>query len=114
MNVEFDKSSLNRFQKELKRVVKEDREAVFSGMKITNSQIYNNAVENCPVDTGELKSSLKEKEEKDKMAVSVVTTCEHAPFVELGTRYMVARPFLRTAFTENIGKLVSNIRRLLK
>ena len=50
----------------------------------------------CPVDTGRLRASITHQQYDDHTEV-VGTNVEYAPFVELGTHRMAARPFLRPA-----------------
>ena len=59
------------------------------------------AKENCPVDTGRLRNSITHAVEGD--AVYIGTNVEYAPYVELGTSRMPARPFLGPA-AENHGE----------
>lgn len=59
------------------------------------------AKENCPVDTGRLRNSITHAVEGD--AVYIGTNVEYAPYVELGTSRMGARPFLGPA-VENHGQ----------
>jgi HK97 gp10 family phage protein len=53
----------------------------------------------CPVDTGRLRSSITREVGRDGRGLyaTVGTNVEYAPYVELGTRFMGARPFLRPA-----------------
>jgi len=53
----------------------------------------------CPVDTGRLRSSITHALERDMRGlVGIIgTDVEYAPFVELGTSRMDAKPFLRPA-----------------
>ena len=59
------------------------------------------AKELCPVDTGRLRNSISHAVEGD--AVYIGTNVEYAPYVELGTSKMRARPFLGPA-AENHGQ----------
>lgn len=49
------------------------------------------------VDTGRLRGSISHTTDEDTAYIG--TNVEYAPYVELGTRYMAARPFLRNAIT---------------
>lgn len=54
----------------------------------------------CPVDTGELQSSIHATDvtrRHDGLAVRVGASADHARFVELGTRRMRPRPYLTPA-----------------
>lgn len=55
------------------------------------------AKETVPVDTGRLKNSITHEVEGDGRAVVIGSNVEYAPFVELGTVKMSARPYLRPA-----------------
>lgn len=55
----------------------------------------------CPVDTGNLRGSITHEVDAGEKAVYVGTNVEYAPYVELGTSKMDARPFLRPAATEH-------------
>ena len=51
----------------------------------------------CPVDTGRLRNSITNQVDMSEQAVYIGTNVEYAPYVELGTSRMPARPFLRPA-----------------
>lgn len=53
-----------------------------------------------PVDTGHLRDSLK-IEYGDDGTASILTDVEYAGYVEHGTRYQPAQPFLRPALMAN-------------
>lgn len=58
------------------------------------------AKQNCPVDTGRLRSSISHELALDGGIVGRVgTNVFYAPFVELGTSRMSAQPFLRPALS---------------
>lgn len=53
----------------------------------------------CPVDTGRLRASVTHALERDDQGLYgiVGTDVRYAPYIELGTRYMRAQPYLRPA-----------------
>jgi len=55
-----------------------------------------------PVDTGRLRSSIANELGRDSkgLVARVGTNVEYAPYLELGTRRMSARPFLRPALAQ--------------
>ena len=59
-----------------------------------------NAKKLCPVDTGRLRNSITNAVKVDEKAVYIGTNVEYAPYVELGTSRMRARPYLRPAITD--------------
>ena len=64
------------------------------------------AKELCPVDTGRLRNSISHARDGDEVVIG--TNVEYAPYVELGTRRMSPRPFLKPA-AENHASEYSNI-----
>lgn len=50
----------------------------------------------CPVDTGNLRNSITHQQLNENTEL-IGTNVEYAPHVELGTRFMAERPFLRPA-----------------
>jgi HK97 gp10 family phage protein len=71
------------------------------GKMLTRStlQVHRRAVQLCPVDVGRLQSSITWRLATDSRGLLGVvgTKTEYAPYVEFGTRYMAAQPFLRPA-----------------
>lgn len=53
----------------------------------------------CPVDTGRLRSSITHEVSVrgDEVIGRIGTNVNYAPYIELGTRFMAARSFLRSA-----------------
>ncbi len=66
-----------------------------------------------PVDTGTLKNSLQTTYPDDLTAV-VGTAVEYGPYVELGTRFMAARPFLYPAAEKVRPEFEAAVKRVLK
>jgi HK97 gp10 family phage protein len=68
-------------------------------------QVTNLAKQLCPVDTGRLRNSITWElgTIMGLPTARVGTNVEYAPYVELGTRYMAARSFLRAAVTSVVG-----------
>jgi HK97 gp10 family phage protein len=63
--------------------------------------IQRSAKEEVPVDTGTLRRSITHKPHVPTRRVQIGTNVEYAPYVELGTSKMSARPFLRIALEKN-------------
>lgn len=64
------------------------------------------------VDTGNLRNSITHDVGTDEVVIG--TNVEYAPYVELGTRKMKARPFLRNAISENMSEYKAIIENELK
>jgi len=72
---------------------------VAAGMLALGVRVATEAKRRCPVDTGRLRSSIGVELTVSAAGptVTVGTNVEYARYVEEGTRYMAARPFLRGA-----------------
>ena len=75
--------------------------AVARGLEICGGVAETYAKQDCPVDTGNLRNSISHAQ-LDSRAEVIGTNVYYAPYVELGTHKMAARPFLRPA-AENHG-----------
>ncbi|MDA8212163.1 MAG: HK97 gp10 family phage protein [Clostridia bacterium] len=90
-------------------------EAVMAGAKVIEKASKDKA----PVKTGKLKRSIgvKLKERTPYNAIATIGPNDegfYGTFVELGTKKMAAKPFLRPAFDENVQEARKEIRRVLK
>ncbi len=72
------------------------------------------AQRNAPVDTGTLKRSIGLEITDAGMSAEVEPTAEYAPYVELGTRFMEAQPYLKPAFNEQKEKFKADMKKLVK
>lgn len=64
-----------------------------------------------PARTGGYGGSLPADSDPDERTVYVGTNVEYAPEIEFGTSRMAARPFIRTAFSDNLGKVEAAVRK---
>ena len=71
-------------------------QAIVRGLEICGGKAESYAKELCPVDTGRLRNSISHAQMDEKAEV-IGSNVEYAPFVELGTRKMAAKPYLRPA-----------------
>lgn len=69
----------------LTSISEETQRAVEEALKAGVSKILEHAEENCPVDTGELKRSLRVEVYPKEAKAVIYTNCEYAPYVEFGT-----------------------------
>lgn len=70
------------------------------------------AKQDCPVDTGRLRSSITH--ETDKNTAYIGTNVEYAPYVERGTSRMRAQPFLEPAMEQHLSEYKEMIETILK
>ncbi len=76
--------------------------------------IKNTAQNTVRVDTGRLKGDIREHYDKDTETSTVYTTVNYAPYLEFGTRFMRAYPFLLPAFNKNIKFIKDSIKSAIK
>lgn len=84
------------------QIFDELKSAIAQALEICGGKAESYAKEACPVDTGNLRNSITHAqtgEEEETIGSDVF----YAPYVELGTRRMSERPFLRPA-AENHGE----------
>lgn len=67
-----------------------------------------------PVDTGTLRRSIGLSIEDGGLTADVEATAHYAGYVELGTRFMAAQPYMKPAFNVVKGKFNSDLKRLVK
>ena len=79
------------------------KEAVKTVVKKNGSRLQQQAMENAPVDTGTLKRSITLDITDDGMSAESEATVHYAGYVEYGTRFMGAQPYMRPALKE-VGK----------
>lgn len=73
----------------------------------TAYKIERDAKRACPVDTGRLRGSISTN--LGNLEAEIGTNVEYAPFVEFGTRYQSAQPYMIPAFERNIDGLDNRI-----
>ena len=72
------------------------------------------AQQNALVDTGTLKRSIGIEITDGGMTAEVEPTADYAPYVELGTRFMEAQPYLGPAFNEQKEKFKKDMKKLVE
>lgn len=73
-------------------------EGTRKAVKQYGSLLQMRAMYGAPVDTGTLKRSVSLKIEDKGLTAVITPTAHYAPYVEYGTRFMRAQPFLVPAF----------------
>lgn len=95
-----------RLVKDLKSMNDAAASVLMKGARAGGKIALEDAKRNCPVDTGNLKSSLKVSDDKATAKKATVKvdydkSIKYGTFVELGTRGRPANPFLRNAVDGN-------------
>lgn len=91
-----------------------DMSAVKDTVKLNGSEMQKKAQRNAPVNTGTLKRSIGIDISDGGMTATVEPTAEYAPYVELGTRFMEALPFLKPAFEEQKKQFEKDLKELVR
>lgn len=103
---------LEKLQKKLKQNVQ--MEDVKKVVRHNGAEMQAKAQQNAPVDTGTLKRSIGIEITDGGMTAEVEPTADYAPYVELGTRFMEAQPYLGPAFNEQKEKFKKDMKKLVE
>lgn len=103
---------IEKLQKKLKQNVRMDD--VKRVVRHNGAEMQEKAQRNAPVDTGTLKRSIGLEITDSGMAAEVEPAAEYAPYVELGTRFMEAQPYLKPAFDDQKEKFRKDMKKLVE
>lgn len=103
---------LEKLQKKLKKNV--NMADVKRVVHHNGAKMQEKAQENAPVRTGYLKRSICLEMTDGGMAAEVEPAAEYGPYVELGTRFMEAQPYLKPAFDERKEKFKKDMKKLVE
>lgn len=81
-------------------------------IEMNTAELARSAIKSAPVDTGFLRRSIVPEVSAYKGAVKA--TAEYSPYIELGTRFMAAQPFIAPAFLTQKIKFLDDLKRLMK
>ena len=98
------------FTSHVKEALQAERAAKGRALEIIGGKAEGYAKRDCPVDTGRLRNSITHARLDENTEV-IGSNVEYAPPVELGTRKMAARPFLRPAaenHAREYGQILEN------
>jgi HK97 gp10 family phage protein len=74
------------------------QKAIKKSLKQAATLIKQEAIWNCPVRTGYLRTTIFYSVNGDEMGFTVGAKAPYGGYVEFGTRYMQAQPYIRPAF----------------
>ena len=83
-------------------------------VKWAGAEQQRGAMRKVPVDTGALKGSITMELENSGFTSKVYPTKEYAIYVEYGTRFMDAQPFMRPVFEKVSNEFKKKLERLMK
>lgn len=87
---------------------------VKDAVKLNGSDMQNKAMRSVPVDTGNLKRSLTLEGGNDGLSSRVYAPTEYAEYVEKGTRFMDAQPYMKPSFLQQKILFYKDLLRLVK
>lgn len=108
----FKFTGINELTSALKK--KTSLEAARRVVMQNGAELQARAQRNSPVDTGNLKRSIGLEIKDGGLTARSEATAEYAPYVEWGTRYMDAQPFMKPAFNEQKEQFKRDMDRLVK
>ncbi|MDT2600992.1 HK97 gp10 family phage protein [Enterococcus hulanensis] len=106
--VGLDKFTRNVLQQKGKMEQAIHQEVVRSGMRVEKR-----AKQLAPFDTGWLSNTIYSFE-SGRLRTNVVSPAEYSIYVEEGTRYMAAQPFLFPAVKEEFPRFMKNMRKIAR
>ena len=83
--------------------------AIRTALEICGGTAEGHAKEKCPVATGNLRNSIAHEMRSDE-TVAIGTNVYYAPYVELGTCKMGAKPYLRPALDEHKSEYIGIVK----
>lgn len=103
---------IDKLALELKK--RENLDAVKHIVKKNGAELQAGAQQKAPVDTGTLKRSIMLNIEDGGLVAEVTPTAEYGAYVELGTRFMAAQPYLEPSFNIQKNIFMRDLKRLMK
>ncbi|MTD42466.1 hypothetical protein GIX45_28330 [Erwinia sp. CPCC 100877] len=83
-------------------------------VKMNGAELTHKAEVNAPVDTGTLERSVAQSIKDGGLTSTTTPHTEYDAYVEFGTRYMAAQPFIGPAFRKQVKQFKSDMERLVK
>ena len=78
------------------------------------SELTQGAQRKAPVDTGNLRRSITMDLSDGGLTGKVKPTADYAPYLEYGTRFQSAQPFMRPAFNKQKAQFKSDMDKLVE
>ena len=102
----------DKLEAKLKRNM--DLGAVRPRVRKNGSEMHKKAQKNAPVDSGNLKRNIELDITDNGLTAEVEPTADYAAYVEYGTRFMEAQPYLKPAYDEQKKKLIKDLNELVR
>jgi len=85
------------------------KQAIVDGLDNVGAEMEATARAIVPVRTGFLRSTIYHQVDPDGLTLELGALADYAIYVEMGTRFMSAEPYIRPAFDQNSQKLLDNL-----
>lgn len=89
-------------------------ESIKTVIKANGAAMQQRAMQKVPVDTGQLKRSIQLDIRDAGLTAVVEPHTDYAAYVEYGTRYMSAQPYIRPAFNETVKQVKADLEKLAR
>lgn len=106
----FEISGADALLSKLQKMASHDD--VKTAVKVNTTELTAAAIRNAPNDTGHLERSITP--EITDLVGRVNATADYAYYVEVGTRFMAAQPYMAPAVLVQRSKFLDDLRRLMK
>ena len=120
MKCKIDMRGLNQMQKKLLKGVSKDQ--ISRVVRRNTAELTQKAKERAPVSTektnpggahGQLKRSIIPSMSSGGMVGKVNATVDYAEYVEMGTRFMAAQPYMKPAFDQQKEIFLKDMKKLI-
>ena len=120
MKCKIDMRGLNQMQKKLLKGVSKDQ--ISRVVRRNTAELTQKAKERAPVSTektnpggahGQLKRSIIPSMSSGGMVGKVNATVDYAEYVEMGTRFMAAQPYMKPAFDQQKEVFLDDMKKLI-
>ena len=105
---------LDTLMKAIKDKIKNEPSVLQRAVMHHGAQLQQKAMRAAPVKTGNLKRSIMLDISYNGLVATVEPQANYAPYVEYGTRFMNAQPFMRPSYYSQVALFKSDIQKLVK
>lgn len=102
------------FNSNVQKFFAQNKEKVASGLEEIGKVLVEDIKVATPVRTGHLRDSNSYSVDKEGGKLYLINSAEYAAFVELGTVYQVAQPFIRETMFKDISKITEIMKKNLE
>ena len=83
-------------------------------VKANTSELQQKEMRTVPVDTGFLKRSITLTMKDNGLTGVVEPTADYASYIEYGTRFMAAQPYVRPSYDEQLTQFIKDMEKFVK